>query len=162
MANKGAKEAGAIFIEPSLREYWGREAHSSNNEQSTQSFFWFMYIYYWNIVGLQCFRYTARWFSYASTHIIFEIYFPSSASSTRLSRAMLGGNSHCPVLYQMGAPQRDIQGISLNQCQARRLCGFGYCLGLGEKSFPLIVLGNSPTGYTPPWIYLMVAEINNG
>ena len=36
-------------------------------------------------------------------------------------RAMLGGNSHCPVLYQMEAPQRDIQGISLNQCQARRL-----------------------------------------
>ena len=31
----------------------------------------YMYIYDWSIVDLQCFRYTARWFNYANTHILF-------------------------------------------------------------------------------------------
>ena len=37
-------------------------------------FFSFLkYIFYWCIVHLQCFRCTARWFSYTHTHIIFQI-----------------------------------------------------------------------------------------
>ena len=31
------------------------------------------YIFYWSIIDLQCFKYTARRFSYTNTHIVFEI-----------------------------------------------------------------------------------------
>ena len=35
-------------------------------------YFFLIYIYiYWNIVDLQCFRCTARWFSYTYTYILF-------------------------------------------------------------------------------------------
>ena len=31
----------------------------------------YTYIVYWSIVDLQCFRYTAKWFSYTYTYILF-------------------------------------------------------------------------------------------
>jgi len=34
-------------------------------------FFFNIYILYWSIVDLQCFRYTVRWFSYTNTHLLF-------------------------------------------------------------------------------------------
>ena len=38
-------------------------------------FLFLIYTFYWSIVDLQCFRYTARWFCYIYTHIIFQIIF---------------------------------------------------------------------------------------
>ena len=33
--------------------------------------FFYMYFFYWSLVDLQCFRCTARWFSYTNTHKLF-------------------------------------------------------------------------------------------
>ena len=38
-------------------------------------FIYIVEVYIWSIVDLQCFRCTARWFSYTNTQIIFEIIF---------------------------------------------------------------------------------------
>ena len=34
------------------------------------TYFFLFFIFYWSVVDLQCFRYTARWFSYTNTHIL--------------------------------------------------------------------------------------------
>ena len=44
-------------------------------------------IFYWSMVDLQCFRYTARWFSYTYTHILFLRLWNSYLKTKKICRS---------------------------------------------------------------------------
>ena len=157
MANKGAK-GGRSYIHWAFFTGVLGQKHIPliMNNPHNLFFFWFMYIYYWSIVGLQCFRYTARWFSYASTHIIFEIYFPSSASSTRLS-SYAGWEFTLSSLVPNGSssarhPRNQSQPVSSKET-----------LWLWLLSWPRReIISTNCTGEQPYWLHSTLNIFNGG